>query len=191
MDFLFRGDLYRLLAGNVTAEDVRLEPVHDDEDTVAGAEAHAQVGGAPEEVGELATTGEVAGHPADVSDSLLGTNVGQGTLVRVLEGTHLLDAAEALLQVLDLGESLVANLLVGGLALLLGEGGELGLELLGLGHLVEEAGEESALLGGDLGGGSVVCDGAVADGPDVLGALDDEVLVDGKTTAGVGLCGNG
>jgi hypothetical protein len=28
--------LYRLLAGNVTAEDVRLEPVHDDEDTVAG-----------------------------------------------------------------------------------------------------------------------------------------------------------
>jgi hypothetical protein len=25
-----------LLAGNVTAEDVRLEPVHDDKDTVAG-----------------------------------------------------------------------------------------------------------------------------------------------------------
>jgi hypothetical protein len=26
----------RLFAGDVTAEDVRLEPVHDDEDTVAG-----------------------------------------------------------------------------------------------------------------------------------------------------------
>ena len=35
MDFLFRGDLYRLLAGNVTAEDLGLKPVHDDEDTVA------------------------------------------------------------------------------------------------------------------------------------------------------------
>lgn len=110
--------------------------------------------------------------------------------MRVLEGTHLLHAAETLLDLLHLGEDLIAGVFVRSLGLLLGENSELGLELLGLGHLVEEAGKESTLLGGDLGGGSVVGDSTVTDGPDVLGTLNDKVLVDVKTTASVGLCGN-
>ena len=38
--------------------------------------------------------------------------------------------------------------------------------------------------------GGVVCDGAVADGPDVFGAVDDEVFVYGEAAAGVLLGGD-
>ena len=108
----------------------------------------------------------------------------------VLEGVDALGPPQALLQLLDLVESLVASLLVGGLLLDLGELGELGLDLLSLGHLVEHAGEESALLSGNLGSGGVVGDGAVADGPDVFGTLDNKVLVDSETAARVLLGGD-
>lgn len=198
-----------LLAGNVTAKGLGLDPVHQDEDTVAGwdrwsvttsstreqgaeltAEAHAEVGATPEEVGQSTASGEVTGQPGDIGDSLLASNVCQGALVGVLKGRHLLDSPETLLEVLDLGESLVALLLVGGLLLDIGQAQQCALNLLGLGHLVEEAGEEGTFLSGDLGRGGVVCNGAVTDGPDVLGTLDDQVLVDGETTAGVLLSGD-
>ena len=51
-------------------------------------------------------------------------------------------------------------------------------------HGVEHAGEEGSLLRGDLGGWGVVGNGAVADGPDVVGALDDEVFVDEQAATG-------
>ena len=51
-------------------------------------------------------------------------------------------------------------------------------------------GEEGAFLGGDLGRGGVVGDGAVADGPDVFGAVDDEIFVYGEAAAGIFLSGN-
>ena len=109
--------------------------------------------------------------------------------MRVLERTHLVGAAKTLLEILDVGKDLVTGILGGGL---LGSGKalELLLNLVGLGHLVEEAGEESTLLGGDLSSGGVVGNSTVTDGPDVLGALDDKVLVDVQTTTGIGLSGN-
>ena len=45
-------------------------------------------------------------------------------------------------------------------------------------------------MGSYLGGGCVVGDCAVADGPYVLGAIYDEVFIDCETTAGVFLGGN-
>ena len=108
----------------------------------------------------------------------------------VLKGTDRLDPPQPLLQSLDLAKDLVTGLLSWCLLLCNGELGKLALNLGGLGHVVEHAGEESTLLSGDLGSGGVVGNGAVTDSPDVLGTLDDEVLVYGETTAGVLLCGN-
>ena len=53
------------------------------------AEAHAQVRASPKQVRQLPARGKVAGPPADVSHSLLGANVRQATIVRILERTHL------------------------------------------------------------------------------------------------------
>jgi hypothetical protein len=153
------------------------------------AEAHAQVGTAPEQVGHGTTAGDVAAQPADIGHCALLADVGEGALVGVLEGTDLLVAAELLLALADLVEDLVALLVVLGQRLALGEVVELLLESLALGHGVEEAAEEGTLLAGDLGGGGVVGDGAVADGPDVVGAVHDEVFIDGEAAAGVGLGG--
>jgi hypothetical protein len=110
--------------------------------------------------------------------------------VRVLKGSDLLDAAEALLELLDFAKDLVAGFLAGGFLLCDGELGELGVDFLRLGHVVEHAGEKSTFLGSDLGCWSVVCNSAITDGPDILGALDDQVLIHGKTAAGVLLCGD-
>ena len=41
-----------------------------------------------------------------------------------------------------------------------------------------------------MGGGGIVGDGAVTDGPDVFGAVDDEVFVYGEAAAGVFLGGD-
>lgn len=153
------------------------------------AEAHGEVGTSPEEVGHATTGGQVAVPPADVGDSLFATNVGQAALVGVAEGLDVLDAAELLLKALNL---LGVGGRVAGLQVhLAADLVDAGLEALGLGHVVEEASKEATLLGSDLGGGSVAGDGAVTNGPDVTGTLDDKVFVDGKTTARVLLGGNG
>ena len=108
----------------------------------------------------------------------------------VLERPDLLQPAQLLLQLADLLEDGGAVVgFGGGEGLLRREVGEGGVDGFGLGHGVEHAGEEGAFLGGDLGGRGVVGDGAVADGPDVVGALDDEVLVDEQAAAGVFLGG--
>lgn len=106
----------------------------------------------------------------------------------VVEGLDLLDAAELPLEALNLAGRLgaVAGVEVERAAELV----DARLEVLRLGHVVEQAAEEAALLRGDLGGGSVAGDGAVADGPDVAGSLDDQVLVDGEASARVGLGGD-
>lgn len=106
----------------------------------------------------------------------------------VVEGLEVLDAEELLLGVLDLSRDLgrVARLEVERRR----ELADVLLQVLGLGHVVEQLGQEVALLRGDLGGGRVSGDGAVADGPDVPGALHHEVLVDGEAAARVLLGGN-
>ena len=109
--------------------------------------------------------------------------------MRVLEGTNLLGAAELLLALTDLIEDLVALLIGLDQGLLLGELGKLLLDLISLGHGVEEAGQEGTLLTGNLGGGSVVGDGTVTDGPDVVSTVHNQVLVDSETTARVSLSG--
>lgn len=45
-------------------------------------------------------------------------------------------------------------------------------------------------MAGNLGGGGVVGDGAIADGPDILSTVDDQKLIDGETAARVLLCGD-
>lgn len=152
------------------------------------AEAHGEVGASPEEVGHAAAGGEVAVEPVDVGDGLFATDVSQGALVRVVERLDILDAAELPLKALNLAGRLgaVAGVEVEGAA----EVVDAGLEVLRLGHVVEQAAEEAALLGGDLGGGGVASNGAVTDGPDVAGTLDDKVLVDSEATARVGLGGD-
>ena len=175
---------------HIATKDLSLDPVHEHQDPVAGAEAHAKVSTAPEEVGDGTARGNVTREPRDICDSLLGANVGERTLVGVLEGVDTPQPPLPLLQFLDLLESLVTGLSVGSLLLNFRELRELSIDLLGLGHLVEHAGKESTLLSGDLGGGGVVGDSAVTDSPYVLGTLDNKVLVDSETTAGVLLTRN-
>lgn len=152
------------------------------------AEAHGEVGTAPEEVGHGTTACNVSVPPGNVSDSLLAANVGQAALVRVVEGLDVLDAAELALVGLDLLGNLgsVAGLQVQVGAELL----DALLEGLGSGHVVEEFGKEVTLLCGDLGSRGVSGHGAIANGPDVTGALNNEVLIDGQTAAGVLLGGD-
>ena len=56
-----------LLSRHVTSEHLGLDPVEDDERSVAPGEAHADVGGAPENVGERATAGNVTEPPGDTA----------------------------------------------------------------------------------------------------------------------------
>jgi hypothetical protein len=175
---------------DVAAKDFGLCPVHEHQDAVARAEAHAEVGAAPENIRDRAAAGNVACEPRDVGHGLFGANVRERALVGILKGTDLLDAAQALLELLDLAEDLVAGLLTGCFFLGDGELGELGVDFLRLGHVVEHAGEESTFLSGDLGCWGVVCDCAVTDGPHVLGALDNQVFVHGQTTSRVLLGGD-
>jgi len=154
------------------------------------AEAHAQVGTAPEEVGQGTTTGDVAREPGDIGNGTLLTNVGQATLVGVLEGTNLLGSTELLLALTDLIKNLIA--LIVGLGLGLGVGQVLKFLFNGisLGHGVEETSQEGTLLTGNLSSGSIVGNSTIANGPDVLGTVHDKVFVDSKTTAGVLLSGD-
>lgn len=153
------------------------------------AKAHAQISAFPEEIGHGATARDVATEPTHVGDGLLSTDIRQGSLVGILEGADLLDATELFLALGDLGQNDLAVVRVRG-GLFGGEVFEFRLEGVRLGHGVEEAGEEGAFLGRDLGGRSIVGYGAVADSPDVLGAIDDQVFVDFEASAGFGLCGN-
>lgn len=110
--------------------------------------------------------------------------------MRVLEGADLLNTAELLLALTDLVEDAVPLVVVLGLRLDFGQMLQLLLNGLRLGHGVEHTGQEGTLLAGNLGGGGVVGDGAVTDGPHVLRAVDDQVLVHGKTAARVLLGGD-
>lgn len=152
------------------------------------AEAHGEIGTSPEEIGQATTSGQVAVPPADVGNGLLATNVGQASLVAVLEGLDITNLLELSLQKLNLLSSLgrVAALNVQLAAQLL----DAGLVVLSLGHVVEQLSKESTFLRGDLGSRGVASNGAVTDGPDVAGSLNDEVLVHGKTAAGVLLGSN-
>lgn len=107
----------------------------------------------------------------------------------VLEGADLLDATKLLLTLGDLCEDDFTIVRVGG-GLFGRKIFQFGLECIGLGHGIEQAGEESALLCGHLCRGCIVGDSAVTYGPDVLGAVDDEVLVDFETATSFGLCGD-
>ncbi|KAI6776735.1 hypothetical protein HG530_000680 [Fusarium avenaceum] len=152
------------------------------------AEAHGEVGTSPEKVGQATTTGNVAVEPRDISDSLLATNVGERALVRVTERLDILDSAELSLEGLNLSGDLgrVALLEVQAAAELL----DASLLRVSLGHVVEQTSQERTLLGSDLSGRGVTSDGAVTDSPDVASSLDNEVLIDGKTTTRVLLSGN-
>lgn len=152
------------------------------------AEAHGKVSTSPEQVGQTTTAGNVAVEPRNIGNSLLATNVGQRTLVGVSEGLDVLDTAELLLKRLNLSGDLgrIALLEVQAAAKLL----DALLLSIRLGHVVEQTGQERTLLGSDLGGRGVAGNSAVTDGPDVASSLNDEILVDGKTAAGVLLSGD-
>jgi hypothetical protein len=68
----------RLSTGNVTTEDLGLEPVGTDEETVTEGEELRDVGRTPEVVGRETAGGEVTGHEGEVGDGLVGTDVGEG-----------------------------------------------------------------------------------------------------------------
>lgn len=157
---------------------------HKVESGLLTAEAHAQVSTAPEEVGHGTTTGDVAAQPADVRNSALLSDVSHATLVRVLEGTNLLGSPQLLLAFADRVKDLV-TLLTLSLGLGIRQLLQLLLDSLGLGHGVEKTGKESTLLTGNLGGRGVVGNSTVTNGPDVLSAVHDEVLVHSKTTTRV------
>ena len=110
--------------------------------------------------------------------------------MRVLKWTNRLDSPQPLLQSLDLTKDLVAGLLAVSLFLGNRQLGKLTLDFGSLGHVVEHTGKESTLLSSNLSSGGVVGDGAVTNSPDVLGTLDNEVLVYGKTTARIFLSGD-
>jgi hypothetical protein len=175
---------------HIATKDLGLGPVDNDEHAVACAEAHAEVRRAPEQVRHGSSAGNVAAEPRHISHSLVRSNVRQRALVRVLKRVDGVDAAQRLLQRLDLLKHFVARLLAGRPLLLSRQVGELRLNLLRLGHLVEHARKEGAFLSSDLSSGGVVGDSAVTNGPHVLGTLDDKVLVDGEAAARVLLGGD-
>lgn len=177
------GSKTSLLARKIATEELGLEPVVDDQQTIPGAEAHADVGASPKEVGQTTGGSNVAVEPCDVSNSLLAANISEGTLVTVVEGLHVLDAAELTLILLNLARDLgrVAGLEVERTA----ELSNLVLESLSPGHVVEQAREEVALLTGNLGGGGVAGNGAVTDSPDVAGTLHNKVFVYSEAAARV------
>lgn len=130
------------------------------------------VGRSPEEHGSRTARGNVTVEESQVGNSLFGTNVGKGTLVRVVEGSDLAGPVDLLGKALNLGS-------VGG-----GVGpqsSELLLELGLLAELLEDTGEVDTLLIGDLGSGGVRGGGTVTDGVDTLSAEQSEVVVDEET----------
>ena len=166
---------HRLLARDVTTEDLDLDPVGKDERPVTDRVEGGDVSGTPEKHGSSTTRGVLAVEgQAQVGNSLLGTNVGERTLVGVVERGELGGAVELLDDTLDLCG-------VGG-----GVGAELSkllLELVLLADLVEHLCEVGTLLGGDLGSGGVLGGSAVTEGVDALSTQEREVIVDEETTA--------
>ncbi len=132
---------------------------------------------------------KVPTQPADIRHGLVVTDIRQAALMTILKRPDLLDPPELSLQILD-GREDLGPCLAASFGLRFGKVCEFFVDSLRLGEGVEEAGEEGAFLGGYLGGGGVVGYGAVADGPDVFGAVDDKVFVDGETAAGVLLRGD-
>lgn len=189
-------------ARDIAAEHLGFDPVNQDQYTIPScnwqvmsvseldrnrgrrkrtAEAHAQVSAPPEEIGEASTRRDVPIEPFNVGYGLLAPNVGETALVGVLEGPDLLDAPEPLLAPLNLGLLLDTFGVGSGDCLGFMKLVDLLSELLGTAHGVEEPGEIVALLSRDLTCGRVAGDGAIANSPNVLGTLDDEIIIDGET----------
>lgn len=147
------------------------------------AEAHAQIRAPPEEVRQATAGRKVAVEPGNVSDGAVTADVGHRALVRVVEGLDVLDAAQLLLQALELSghDRRVRARDVQRRGQLV----DAVLEELGLGHGVEQARKEGALLRRDLGRGRVAGDGAVTRRPDVGRALHHQVFVHGEAAARV------
>lgn len=164
-----------------------LKPIHNHQHTVSRREAHAEVRASPEEKGKSSTAGRnVSVPPGNIGNSTLHTNVCKRPLMRVRKRRKLLDLPDLLrfLRHLLLQRLLILGCLLGGFLNEDVEVLELLLERLGARHVVEEAGQEGTLLPSDLGGGRVLCDGAVTERPDAVGALDDHVLIDDEAAAG-------
>lgn len=104
-----------------------------------------------------------------ICDGLFTTNVGQGALVGVVEGEHLLGLGKLgakLLHLVRVGQH--SGIFKGSL------------NAASLSELVELSGDVAALLAGHLGGGGVGGLCAVAHGPDVIGTEHLEVVVDSQ-----------
>ena len=159
------------------------------EEQVHTAKAHAQIGTAPEEISHSSTTSNVATQPADICNGTLLSDIGQASLVGVLEGTNLLSSAQLALTLSNLIEDSVAIFIVLSLGLRNGQLLQFLFNGFSVSHRVEETSKESTLLAGDLCGWGVVGDGAVSDSPDVFGAVHNQVFVNCETATGVLLGG--
>lgn len=84
-----------LLPRHIPPKELRFHPIQHNQHPVPSAEAHAQVCRLPEQICHRSTRRDVAAlKPRHVCDGLLSADVSQRSLVRVLKGTDLLDAAE-------------------------------------------------------------------------------------------------
>ena len=116
-------------------------------------------------------------------------NVRQATLMTILKRSNLLHPPQLALEFFNVGKDLGASI-AAGFSLGFREAGKLLVNEFRFCEGVEETRKEGAFLRGYLCGGSVVGDGTVADSPDVLGTVDNEVFVYCETAAGVLLRGD-
>lgn len=177
----------RLFSRDITAEDSDLHPINANKNLVSHGEAHGHVGGSPEVVGHGSSGRPVHDTPeveGQVGNGSVGTNVGQRTLVRVLEGQHGSGSSQLSGLGLELSKDVLSLLLVKGVLRLLLEVGDLVVEVLGLSNAVEQVSKVGSLLGGNLGSGCVLGGRTVTKSPDALGTLNNKVLVDKKTSSG-------
>lgn len=180
------------LARYISSEQLRLNPIQHHKDSVARREAHyrgmwsayhltrytlrltRKIGAPPKQIRQRPSARKVPAQPAHIRHRPLAADICQTPLVAVLKRPNLLHASQLLLQSLNLREDLIPRLWCGGFRLRDGEVSELIIEFLGLGKGVEEPCEESSFLRSNLCSRRIVGNSAVADGPHVLGAINDE-----------------
>ncbi len=200
-----------LLPTNIPPKDIRLRPIHQHQQSIPRTKAHIHIRALPEPmplvskqgqshqppttrenispIRERPPTREIPTQPTNIRHRPIMPNIRQTPLMAILKRSNLLHPSQLPLQLLNPRKNLRPRL-TRSFRLLLRQLREFHVDGFGPGEGIEEAREEGTFLRGDLCGGSVVGDGAVADRPDVFGAVDDEVFVDRETAAGVLLRGD-
>lgn len=169
-----------LSSGDITSENLGVDPVTENEETVTEREELRNVSRTPEVVGGETSGREVTLEEGKVGDSLVGSDVGKRTLVGVREGRDVAGTDDSVGERVELSGFSVRRL---GRV-------EVSEKSILLVELREDASEVTTLLRGDLGSGSVVGSSAVTEGEDTFSSEEAKVFVNEETSSRVLLLRN-